>query len=300
MDLDSVADELFGVPLNDFTGVRNERSKQARADGDRDLAKEIQALRKPTTSAWLVNQLSRHHRDDLEPLLELGRDLREAGALLSGDDLRALTRQRHQVVHALVQVTRRFGADRGLKVSSAVADEVRETLEASLADPDASAAVLAGRLTQPLQQVGFGVVEPSGAGPRGRSVGQSAGQSGRSTDEPAGQAQGQPAAEVADLERRRRERAERKVEQTERALEQAESSRQRAAQEQRTATEAREAADSEVERLRTELERAQQAASTAAEEEQDKDGRARRAEQKVRDAEQALDRARTELDELGD
>lgn len=287
MDVDSVAQELFGLPMDEFTTVRNKRSKQARADGDRDLAQQIQRLRKPTTSAWLVNQLARHHADELEPLLALGRDLRAAGGSLGGDELRALTRQRHQVVHALVQVTRRRGREHGIKVSNAVADEVRGTLEASLADPDAATAVLAGRLTQPLQQVGFGVFAPDDRQPRAESTSRSE-------------------AAVTDLDSHRRERAgrareqaEQALQQAEQALEQAQSSFRLAQHEQHAATEARRAADAEVERLRAELTGAEQEADAAAEQEQSSQDRAGDAEREVRDARSERERAAADLDALG-
>ncbi|MEJ7743055.1 MAG: hypothetical protein WKF73_11155 [Nocardioidaceae bacterium] len=98
MDFEAVVDELYGLPLKEFTAARKERAKAARAEGNPELSAVIQALDKPTVAAWLTNQLVRVHREEVDALLELGADLREVMADLSGDELRELTRQRHQLV----------------------------------------------------------------------------------------------------------------------------------------------------------------------------------------------------------
>jgi hypothetical protein len=156
VDLEGVADELYGLPLGEFVATRTARAKQARADGDRDLAAAITALAKPTRVAWLVNQLVRQRPEEVEPLLALGAGLREATATLSGDDLRTLTRQQHQLVHAVVATTRALAAEAGESVSQDVADGVDQTLRAALADDALAAALSGGRLTDKLEFAGFG------------------------------------------------------------------------------------------------------------------------------------------------
>ena len=63
----------------------------------------METLPKPSVTAWLANQLAREHREELQPLLELGAALREATRTLSGDQLRDLSCQQHELVYALVQ-----------------------------------------------------------------------------------------------------------------------------------------------------------------------------------------------------
>ena len=156
MNLDAVAAELYGLPLGEFVATRTARAKEARAAGDRDLAAAITALAKPTKVGWLVNQLVRQRPEDVEPLLALGAGLREATASLSGDDLRTLTRQQHQLVHAIVGTARAIAAEAGEAVSQDVADGVDQTLRAALADDTLAAALTAGRLTDRLEFAGFG------------------------------------------------------------------------------------------------------------------------------------------------
>src|SRR3712207_9525044 len=59
------ADELYGLPPDDFMPARTTYEQQARADGDRELAAEIKALGKPSTAAWVCNVLVRHHREEI-------------------------------------------------------------------------------------------------------------------------------------------------------------------------------------------------------------------------------------------
>ncbi|MBO0788916.1 MAG: hypothetical protein J2P33_22885, partial [Actinobacteria bacterium] len=94
------ADELYAIPPAGFTAARNERARQAREAGDRDLAAAIAGLRRPTASAWLVNLLSREAPDQVSRLLELGEELREAQQALAGDRLRELSGRRRQLVAA--------------------------------------------------------------------------------------------------------------------------------------------------------------------------------------------------------
>lgn len=156
MDLESVAVELYGLDPADFTPTRTERERQAKAGGDRELAAQIRQLRKPTVTAWVCNLLARERPDSLAPLRDLGEHLREAQQALQGDELRALGRQRQQLVHALVREARQLASARGQKVTETVVRELEQTLEATLADPTVADTVVAGRLTTAVQHAGFG------------------------------------------------------------------------------------------------------------------------------------------------
>jgi hypothetical protein len=164
VDLDAVADELYGLWPGEFTAARTEREKEARAAGDKELARQVKALGRPTTVGWLANRLVRDHGDELQPLLELGDALREATAVLQGEELRALSQQQHQLVAALVRQARRDAAGAGHRVGEDAARGLEETLRAALADADLSAQLAAGRLTGGLQHSGFGAAGGGGAG----------------------------------------------------------------------------------------------------------------------------------------
>jgi hypothetical protein len=157
------AAELYALPLDEFTAARNERAKQARAQGRTDVAQAVEKFGKPNVVGWLANQLVREHRDEIDPLLELGASLREATSALDAGQLRALSKQQHQVVHALVQQARRLGSAAGQTVSDGTARGLEDTLHAALADPAAADELLAGQLISGLSRSGFPGVDVSAA-----------------------------------------------------------------------------------------------------------------------------------------
>lgn len=153
--VDDAADELYGVAPDAFVPRRDELAAAARQAGDRDRARAIAALRRPTQSAWLVNLLVRRERAPLEQLLDLGEALRDAQQHLSGDALRELSAQRTGVVSALVRRAGQLAREAGARTSSAALGEVQATLEAALAQPEVAAQVRAGRLVRPVEYAGF-------------------------------------------------------------------------------------------------------------------------------------------------
>src|SRR6187397_557328 len=103
-DLLSIADELFGLPLPDFTPARDARAKELKAD--KALAAAVKALKKPSLAAWVVNLLVRRDAEQVEQVLAVGAALREAQATLDGAELRALTKQRRQLTAAVTSRAR--------------------------------------------------------------------------------------------------------------------------------------------------------------------------------------------------
>lgn len=170
MDLDEVADELYSLPPDGFMAARREREQQARAEGDKELAKAIGSLPKPATAAWVSNVLVREQRNEIESLVELGELLREAQQNLAGDQLRALNTQRGQLLSALTRQAAALARRSGHAISSSIEAQVEETLRAAMADPEAGEAVLSGRLTSPLSYSGLGNVSGFVARPQLRVV----------------------------------------------------------------------------------------------------------------------------------
>jgi hypothetical protein len=162
-DLAGAAEELYALSPGDFTAARDEQVAQARTSGNRDLARAIGALRRPTVSAWLVNQLAREAGDQVGELLALGESLRRAQQDLAGEQVRELSAQRRRLVAALVTEAKRLAERDGRAVGLQVEREVEATLQAALADADAAAAVRAGCLASPLSYAGLGVGDEAGA-----------------------------------------------------------------------------------------------------------------------------------------
>lgn len=161
-----LADELYALPLADFTPARDTMVKERKASkdaADKELAARIRALRKPSVAAWVVNLLVRREGAQVDQVLQVGVALREAQASLDGDELRALTRQRRQLTSAVTTQARRLAREEGLKVTEAVADQVEATLTAAMVDEAAARAVRSGLLVAALKATGVGELDVAGA-----------------------------------------------------------------------------------------------------------------------------------------
>ncbi|MDQ1552927.1 MAG: hypothetical protein QOK46_5 [Microbacteriaceae bacterium] len=161
--LADAAEELYALPLAEFTAARNDRDKRARAEGDPELARQIRLMTKPSAVAWAVNLLVRDPDAELDQFLSLGESLRAARDNLDRDSIRDLAAQRRTLVSTLAR--RALGiADRiGHPLSAAATREIEQTLESALADSAAAAAVTSGRLVRALSSVGFDPVDLSDA-----------------------------------------------------------------------------------------------------------------------------------------
>ena len=144
VDLDSAAEELYAGSREDFTPRRKELAKAAKTAGDPALAAAIDKLAKPTTSAWLANQLARDDGSDVDQVAELGDALREAHANLAGADLKSLSQKRTQLVNTLVKQAGELG---GSPLTESVTRELEEIFTTAVADGDVARVLLAGRLT---------------------------------------------------------------------------------------------------------------------------------------------------------
>lgn len=159
-ELLQIADELYGLDLAEFTPARDARAKALKGT---DLGKQVKALRKPATAAWVVNLLVRHESEQVDQVLAVGAALREAQAAMSGEELRALTRQRRQLTAAVTTQARGVAKERGLKVTAAVADQIEATLTAAMVDEGCAAAVRSGLLVTALTATGVDEVDLAAA-----------------------------------------------------------------------------------------------------------------------------------------
>lgn len=281
-DFDATADDLYGQPPERFIEQRDAAVRAAKG-ADPDLAKAIQALKKPSTAAWLLNQLVRANGADVSSLLDLGAALRQAQSRLEGAQLRELSKQRRQAVNALVREARQLATRLGKQASESVVREVEQSLEAALADPDAAQLVESGRLTTALTpDAGF-----DSAGPHLRVVQTEKTQTGRRAA--TGTADKKAAAAAARAQARA----------TAEALKRAEQAAARAASELDAAAAKRDRAADRVANLTTEIaaltERLadlEQELAAAKREERDARNEATAAERAVRQADLSVEQAR--------
>ncbi|MBA2950442.1 hypothetical protein [Streptomyces himalayensis] len=156
MDLESIADELYGLHPTQFVEARAIRGAEARRAGKAKLAAEIAALRRPTLSAWASNLLVRSEPVQVARLLRLGEGLRQAHQDLARERLKRLSRQQHTLVGVLSRQARTLAAEAGHPIGEAAQRKIEQTLHTVLTDPAAAQEWASGRLVNALvAPVGF-------------------------------------------------------------------------------------------------------------------------------------------------
>jgi hypothetical protein len=230
-------DDLYGLPLGEFTAARNALVKRLRSEGKREEAEQAGAARKPSVAAWAVNQLVRREAKSFEQLLSLGQELREAqSALVGGGEatgVLALSDRERRLVRELVEKAARVFEESGSRASETTLDEVSETLHAAALDEEAAAAVSGGRLVKERRAIGLGLgagaPAPRRAAPRKQAKPPARVVNARRRLDEA-RVEAKEARQAADAADRAFRRAEREASQAARAAEQAAERERKAAE----------------------------------------------------------------------
>lgn len=150
-------DELFQLPLNEFTAARNALAKRAGKEGA-----DIRALAKPPVAAWAVNQLYWKDRDRYDDLVRAAVEMRKAHtSVIEGKraDLRTAGREHELAIGAALEATIGLLEQDGQSVTEATRQAVLNTLRAL---PSADQP---GRLTRTLSPGGFEMLAGIAAAP---------------------------------------------------------------------------------------------------------------------------------------
>jgi hypothetical protein len=218
--------DLYGLPVEEFTKTRDELAKELRKAGKKDAADEVKALRKPTVSAWVINQLARRHPQEMKALVKAGDDLRKAQrSAVSGRDpekLREATRNHRDRLDDMTSLARHE-----LDAGGQTVQRVAQTLRAGSIDKQASKALLAGTLATDVEQAGFGPLLSEVPLPARRTPRSAKPKPRKAPDRTREQAaklrrQLQEARKAAREERRRADAAAREAERAQRTAEKAE------------------------------------------------------------------------------
>lgn len=145
-----VVDRLYGGGADEFVAARTVAAKALRGEGRRDEAAAVEALRKPTVAAGVVNRVVRSEPKLLADLLAAGDRLREVQlAAGSAGDLRAAVEDESAALDALMRAAAKAAG------GEATLAKVRETLHAAALDPALAEDVRAGVVVKEAQAVGF-------------------------------------------------------------------------------------------------------------------------------------------------
>jgi DNA repair exonuclease SbcCD ATPase subunit len=153
-------DRLYGKPLGEFTAARDALARDLRRAGDSAAANEVKALRKPTVSAWAINQLARYERMKVRSVLVGGEKLRNAHAELLGGGrpakvTEASDAERKAISH-LVSSAAKILSQAGHSPNESTLERVASTLRAAAVDDEGRLLLEKGRLTRDLDPSGFG------------------------------------------------------------------------------------------------------------------------------------------------
>lgn len=175
LDVDKELDRLYGAAPSEFVAERRRIEKALRDEGRRQEADDVKALAKPTTAAWIVNQLTREKRHDVDRLLAAGERLRAAQrAAVAGEGTSSFDEARDEESEARRRLTEAAGsllAERGQKVSQPMLDQVDRTLRAAAVDDEGRQLLATGRLVRELEAGGFELlagIEPRKSAGAGR------------------------------------------------------------------------------------------------------------------------------------
>ncbi len=147
---------LYQLPPERFTAERDALAKRLREAGNAEAGAKVAAMRRPTRSAWVVNQLAREQTALLRDLWKAADQLRKAHAG-KGDFVAALAAER-EALDALVAAAAELLEQADRAPGDATLQRVRGTLQAAAADRDARRAVEEGALDRDLEPPGFEAV----------------------------------------------------------------------------------------------------------------------------------------------
>ena len=156
--IDAHIDELYQLPVAEFTAARNALAGRLKKGGHTEDAERVKALQKPSLTAWAVNQLYWKRRDAYDRLIAAGERFRKAQASqLAGKpaDIREPLEARRT---ALAEMSKLAAATLRQAGSNPTPDTMRRittTLEALSTYGALPDAPRAGRLSDDVDPPGF-------------------------------------------------------------------------------------------------------------------------------------------------
>jgi hypothetical protein len=145
------SEDLYALPLSEFTAARNALAASLKKEGEADAASAVKSLKKPSITAWAVNQLARSHSKEVEALLDAGEQLMSAqGALMAGSDpgaMRDASKRRREVVKSLTGHATEVLEEAGTSAGRTHLDRINATLLNAAVDEEGRRLLASGTLT---------------------------------------------------------------------------------------------------------------------------------------------------------
>lgn len=132
LSLPQEAKELFAQPLSSFTSARDALCRRLASEGRPSEAAAVKRLRKPSVTAWAMNQVAHRSPKKVAWLLRSADRLREAR---SKAELREASSARTELVSGFVEEAIQVLASAGHAAGPTAAQRMAQTLLAAIADP---------------------------------------------------------------------------------------------------------------------------------------------------------------------
>ena len=154
--LDDEIDDLFRLPLAEFTSARNVLAARLKKEGRSNDADRVKLLGKPSVSAWTVNQLYWNHREAFDQLIATGKRFRSTprrGGKVA--DMRDSLDARREALVQLSELAAELLREGGHNPSPETLHRVTTTLEALSAHALLGDGPTPGRLTSDVDPPSF-------------------------------------------------------------------------------------------------------------------------------------------------
>ena len=152
--LEDALDELYAADPGEFVAVRKRLAATLREGGDKAGAKVLLAARRPSTSAWALNQIARSEPDLVESLLDASNALYAAQTRGSNkpEVLRDAIRTHREALEGATAAALAVLGERG---NDGFRGEIVSTLRAVSTDEEIERQLRTGRLVREASASGF-------------------------------------------------------------------------------------------------------------------------------------------------
>ena len=158
MKLEDQIDELFTLPLAEFTSARNALATRLKKEGRANDADRVKLLTKPSISAWAVNQLYWEYREEFDELIATGKRFRAAHASRPAGkaaNMRDSLDARREALNNLSEIASALLSEAGHSPTLDTLRRVTTTLEAMSTYALLGDGPTAGRLTNDVDPPSF-------------------------------------------------------------------------------------------------------------------------------------------------
>jgi hypothetical protein len=160
-------ERLYAAPLEEFVTLRRTLASELRSSGDAAAARDLLAAKKPSRTAWALNQVARRHPEALRAAMDAHVAATRAQSAADGEVMRETARAFRDRLGDVIKRCAEILADAGAQLSPSQARRLGETLRAAIGETgDSRQRLLTGRLVDDVD-----VEDPFAAQPDAPGVG---------------------------------------------------------------------------------------------------------------------------------